>query len=335
MSTKTSLLIVALVIAVWGILGIMDAGNLTYSGYDTDPGNRVTRVESGSPAETAGIMVGDRITSVSGVAVEDVRALGRLPRQVPGSTQEIGIEREGQAMSVSLTYAGQTSRDKALGWVSVIIGAAFLFFGLRAYAARPGPVATRFAMASMGFALISLPGPYVASPTLRNLVGLVTVTVVVFAFAALLHFLLAFPSARGPVRSGRAGRLYWAPAVLTLMFAYLFLAQPNATGGFNRAVGTVIGLYLAIYFGWCILSMFQTYRSSSPEQRAQGGLAFMTWATVLAFAPLVIGVLVNLVSPGTALPGSDFYGVALILVPISFGMAIAKSAADESPAAAM
>lgn len=335
MSTKTTLLVVAVVIVVWGILGIMDAGNLTRSGYSTDPGNTVTDVESGSPAEAAGIMVGDRITGLSGVDIEDSRGLSGLPRQVPGSVQEIGLERDGEAMSVSLTYGEQTSRQKTLNWVGALIGLAFLFFGLRAYAKRPDPVAKLFAIASTGFGLAFLSGPYIASPTLRNLVGLVTVTVIIFAFASLLHFLLAFPSAKGPVRSGRAGRLYWAPAVLTLMFAYLIIGQPNSTGGLNRVVGVIVGLYFVIYFGWCIVAMYQGYRSATPERRSQGGLTFMMWATVLAFLPLVVGTLVNVLSPGTSLPGSDFYVVALILVPISFAMAIAKNAPDESPAPAM
>jgi len=113
-SSKTTFLVVAAVIVVWGILGIMDSGNLTYSGYTTDALGNVIEVEDGSPADAAGFAIGDRVTSFSGVSAENLQALNELPRSVPGSSEQIGLQRDGQSLTVTLVHAEQTGRQRAL-----------------------------------------------------------------------------------------------------------------------------------------------------------------------------------------------------------------------------
>ena len=56
---STLLLIVGVLFIVWNILGIMDSKNYTYDGFNTDDNFTINKVEAGSPAESAGLQVGD------------------------------------------------------------------------------------------------------------------------------------------------------------------------------------------------------------------------------------------------------------------------------------
>ena len=96
---KNTFLTLAVLVLIWGILGVLDIGNVPYSGYSTDGDNNVIQVTAGSPAEAAGMQVGDRVQSVGGVAVEDTRAVFRQPRAEIGETRTIVVERDGQSMS--------------------------------------------------------------------------------------------------------------------------------------------------------------------------------------------------------------------------------------------
>ena len=55
----TILQIVGVLFIIWGILGLMDAKNYSYAGYNTDGNNTITQVRDASPAETAGMQVVD------------------------------------------------------------------------------------------------------------------------------------------------------------------------------------------------------------------------------------------------------------------------------------
>jgi hypothetical protein len=132
---------------VWGILGVMDISPATYTGYITTPQNVVNQVQTGSPAETAGMRVGDRIKSIDGIAIEDTRALNRTPRTLPGDTREIGLERDGQVQTVVLSYAGQPGGQRAISWAAALLGFAFIVVPHReralAFRSRPPPVLVR------------------------------------------------------------------------------------------------------------------------------------------------------------------------------------------------
>jgi S1-C subfamily serine protease len=122
---------------VWGILGVMDMSSTTYTGYVTTAQSVVNQVQAGSPAEAAGILVGDRITSIGGISIEDTRALNRAPRTLLGGTREIGLERDGQALTVMLTYAAQPDGQRAIAWAAAILGFAFIIVPLNANSLSP------------------------------------------------------------------------------------------------------------------------------------------------------------------------------------------------------
>lgn len=327
--------VVAGIVVIWAVLTVLDMPNTTYTGYSTTAQNVVNNVEAGSPAEAAGLMVGDQITSFDGIPVEDVRALNEAPRVVPGTVRQVGVDRDGQAMTLSVTVGSPAGVNQAVNWIGILIGLIYLLLPFWALSKTGSAASVVLAWFGVCFALAFLPGPYISSPMLRNLVGAVFLTAILLGFAMLLRFVLTFPS-ESPFLSKPAAKLWiFGPAVfIALMFAYLFIGQPAATAGLNTVVNILIGAFIIGYFGASLFVLIGRYRSASPEARASSGLSLVLWGAVIALVPLLLTSILNLVTPMTVLPGQQFYFLTLAVIPIAFSLAVANSSGSASAAPA-
>jgi serine protease Do len=93
-----------------GWLGVqiqpVTAGIADSLGLKTAEGAMVDEPQSGSPAAKAGIKSGDVITAVNGTPVKDARDLARtIGMMAPDTTVNLGIVRQGEQKTVSLTLA--------------------------------------------------------------------------------------------------------------------------------------------------------------------------------------------------------------------------------------
>jgi len=66
---------------------------------DIDHGTLVERVHDNSPAEVAGIAVGDIIVDIEGVEITDHRSLKQAVEERPGATVKLTLFRKGKKMS--------------------------------------------------------------------------------------------------------------------------------------------------------------------------------------------------------------------------------------------
>jgi putative serine protease PepD len=72
-------------------------------------GARVVAVDANGPAGSAGIQVGDLITAIAAQRIDDPVGLTAAVRShAPGETVEVGLDRNGTAMTVRVKLAGQT-----------------------------------------------------------------------------------------------------------------------------------------------------------------------------------------------------------------------------------
>ena len=76
---KTGLMVFAVLVIIWTILGVMDINKATQVGYNTDGNNTITQVYDGGPAKAAGLQVGDYTVSIDGISTEDAAAFSKLP----------------------------------------------------------------------------------------------------------------------------------------------------------------------------------------------------------------------------------------------------------------
>ncbi len=88
---------------------IQDSGNQPYIGVQVEDGSSgaiINMIQKTSPAEQAGLAIGDTVTSVSGTHLDTQNTLAALIGQHAGGDQvELGIIRNGNPQSVTVTLA--------------------------------------------------------------------------------------------------------------------------------------------------------------------------------------------------------------------------------------
>jgi hypothetical protein len=84
-------------------------------GISEDAGVMVAKVEPGSPAEQAGVQVGDILTEIDGESIESPMMLSRYIRgKEEGDSVSLGLWREGGAQAVFATIA---ERERSAVWL--------------------------------------------------------------------------------------------------------------------------------------------------------------------------------------------------------------------------
>lgn len=323
---KTWYLGAAVFVGIWGLLGLLDQPDVPYSGYQTDGDNTVTRVLERGPAEAAGLQVADRITSIGGISVEDSRAMAERPRPAVGETRTLVVERDGATVDVDLTYASLTGRPNTLAYVSLLIGFAFLVFGLLPFLKHPTRSTQLFALTGLGLAFAFFTGPYFASYGLRTATTSLVLVAILFGFAFLMDLMVTYPR---PKRWRQAGWATWAiygPATLvSAIIVYVVVMNPPATSGLNVTIATMFGLFIVYYFGAAIVAMLHSWATATPSERDAYGLTTVLAGVLIGLVPLTIASLIGIFSRQTVLPGSDFYFVTLALIPITLWLALSRS----------
>jgi regulator of sigma E protease len=76
---------------------------------------QINQVDPGSPAEAAGVMPGDRITAINGIAVESEAQVGSLLNSGIGSSIELTVQRDGKPVSMTVQVPDPTVMITAVG----------------------------------------------------------------------------------------------------------------------------------------------------------------------------------------------------------------------------
>ena len=328
---STAFLIIGALFVIWGILGVLDQPNVPYSGYSAT-NNTVTRIYPGSPAEQAGLRVGDHITSIGGISVQDSRARRQRERAVIGSTRTFIVEpRLGAAgapsasRSVDITYTALPGRDSALRYASFIIGLCFVVWPLGAYLKVVGKSATLLALVGLCLSIGSFSGPYFSSYFLRLLANSVSIIIILLGFACLLHLMLEFPKRSAFLAKAHALKIVYGPAALIALFVlYFIIFSPLPTSTPNPLAIALIVIFLVAYFGLPAIAMVRSFVKATPEERSDHGLNFLLAAILIVLIPLTFAILIGIFAPRMVLPGSDFYSLTVVLVPIALAMAVRK-----------
>ncbi len=322
---------VGILFACWGILGLIDLSNVPYSGYREDGNNTVTWARPGSPAERAGLKRGDYIRSIGGISVEDSSALAHRQRAKIGETRSFVVERRengGKApvtKTIDITFANLPARSMALDFAAFLIGFCFLGCGLVASGKAPARGATLLALAGICLSAAFFTGPYISSFFGRMLAGSIQSLVVILGLAFLLHYMLATPKPKQFVQGKHATQVIYGPAVvMVLFFLYLVIVQPRGTSILNEVSNILFGLLFAGYFGCAVVAMIHSYAKATPGERADYGLNIALVGSVIGLLPIIIAEIVGIVAPKVILPGSDFYFLAMILIPISLTTAMLR-----------
>ena len=319
------LFVIAVLFIIWGILGVMDFKNFTYAGFITDGDNTIIKVEDNSPASDAGFQVGDVIKKNGGISVTDSKALSSRERPKIGDEREFVVERAGSDLTLQLTFAAMNNKDKALNIVAFIIGLFFIVLGVYAHTKIKTFLSLSFAIFALCFGFNFMFGPYASDELLRKIINAFANTVVLFSIAALANFMLKYPPHSNFLN--KKGSLLWLyiPAVALIVFFWILIfVQPDSTSSLNQIIRLLIGVFIVGYFGVALVTLIIKYAKSTAEQRQLRGLNLLLFGTLIGLVPILIAMLVQTISPKTLLPGSDYFYITFIAIPIFFTTALIK-----------
>lgn len=319
----------AALLVIWGLFGLVDMGNNPYGGFDWGK-SVVIGVDEGGPADRAGLREGDRILSMGGIPPGDLKALRRQPRTEIGGTRVLVVERTDEGTGVTstenieLTYSPQPTR--AFGIVAGVIGLVFLLSGMLVYLKAPSTPSFLFVIVALGWAAILLPSPYIGSYGLRIFTANLLFVVFFTAFASLLHLLLVFPKRKRVMEKKRAVQLIYLPVVAFIVAGIIsFIAGP-LEGAFSTIAAYVLGIVFLGYVALSMAALIHSYVKAAPHERAEQGLNFLLPGVLIGLLPFAIMGAAGMFVRTDLLPGADFYFLAMVLIPISFALALLKGA---------
>lgn len=325
-SHRSIFLTAAVLCTILGVFRLFDRGNDPYDGYATDGNNMVIRVDADGPAERAGLRVGDHIRSIDGIAVEDAHARFQQGRPRIGQPATLQIERGGagqsdtppSALSLSFTHAAPPGDFAARNLAGFLIGLCFMVCSLAACFKVPNRNGRVLALAGLSLGATFLGFPYFSSYSMRLLAQAILSLVLVLGFASLFHFMLEFPKPKSFVRRKYALIVIYGPALfITLFLLFLVVVQPPATGALNWWSNLLLGLFLVAYFGGAAVAMVHSYLRATPAERAHYGLHIELAGVVLGILPVTLDVLFRIFNPTVILPGSDFYFLTVVFIPVA------------------
>lgn len=316
------LIILGVLFAVWGIFGMMDAKNYTYDGFSTDGNNTVTEVEANGPAEAVGVQVGDVIKSYEGISIENNKELSNLERTKIGETRNYVMDRDGEEISIDLTYAAQPQKDKTLNIIGFIIGLLFIFIGLYANARFKNALGFAFGVFTVFLGFNFFGGPYLGPGTLGQIVGALGLTIVLLSFGFLVLYMFRYPP-ESKVLSSKNGIIWWfVPAIIVIVFFWVvILFQPDGTSMLNTTVRLLIGAFVILYFGTALVTLIRKYSKATPEERKSSGLNLMLIGTILGLVPILLLIIIDTINPKLVIPGNDYIWITLIFIPVFYLLA--------------
>lgn len=331
MSTNSSkytaiLYIASVVFIIWGVLGLMDAKNFTTSGFQTNDNNEIVHLEADSPAEKSGMQVGDKLLSSGGIDINDNKALRKRDRPTAGDTREYVVDRNGEEVSLNLTFSALSDKDKNLNTLGFVVGLLFILIGLYANNRHKSDLSSGFAIFAICFGFIFMSGPHFEPGTLNSLVNSLSSVIVIFSFAALANYILMYPN-----KSNYNRRLLFLPGVLAVILIwYLNFAPPEGSETINMILRLFFGAIIIFYFGTALITLLRKYMKANSEERKSRGLNMMLVGSLIGLLPILIYFIANTLSPGINLPGNDYVGLTFAGIPIFFMLALNQLADGNS-----
>ena len=317
--TETKLIrLVAVLVLAWAIVTLWDIAYRSESGFETDGNHTVVHVTRGSPAEAAGIRAQDYITAVNGVSSQDAAGLARLGRAEIGEVRTLTIRRNDEHVQLDIVPGPLSGKSRLIAGLGVVTGLTFLITCVLVFLRFPARPTRVLAMMGIGFGLVFLDGTRLDSLILQSLLAVVRSGLVLAGIAAMLHFLLVFPSPGVFASQKRNIRVLYLPALLFwMLLAYRAMFRPEDSSSLNTLTYLLTGLVIAGYGLISLIVFLRKYLKTPASARKEQGLGLMLWGSLLGFIPAMAGFMPAL----SGVPGHEVFFVSLVLVPISWARA--------------
>jgi sigma-B regulation protein RsbU (phosphoserine phosphatase) len=291
--------------------------------------SRVISVAPGGAAEAAGVRPGDLILRIDGEAIpRGTRAVAQLTAQPAGEPVALEILRDETPLEVRFTPEVAPRAEVLWRLALAAVGIVTALVGTLVFLKKPRNLTLIFAAICLGLGYVVQP-PFV--PHARGLIAardLLLEATTLFIPPLFVHLFLLFP-VRHPVLQRRPRLPAWLyfPGGVLLLVSLATRWPPGAPHPPDPRIPSAMaaGATLLWAIGICaaVALFVHSYRRARTES-ARRKLRVVLWGTLLGTLPLAAGLVLHLLWPHLHLPGERLAGVALALIPLSFGYAIVR-----------
>lgn len=321
--------VLGVLIALWGVMGFVMAPGYGETGFFYGPDYLVRTVMEGSPAESAGIRLGDRVKSVDGVPVETLPMQSRWQTRPVGATAEVVLDREGRTVTSSVTFGGTLPERRIRSTRELIVNIAFIAFGLWAYLS----VGTSLAglLVGIGFArgLASFPGPHLG-PRFEGIGASIQMLGILAFTYLLLRLFLEVPRRRKILETGAALRVLWGGFLLGCGVCVAELALHPALYMISGFL--LMALVLPVYLLLFVMVPWSWFNATEAERR-ETGLSLMLVGFLVGLGPVILSLSIQN-GLGLTVPGGDFIPLVEVAIPLFLALgAIRHADMEKAPSA--
>lgn len=303
--------VVLLLAFAWWLHGTTGTLQLGVTGVQVE-NDVITGITAGSPADRAGLEIGDRVDDVLG----DEGTLGA------GRDLTYTISRDGESRTISLQAAPWRGAQRDVMLATLAMGFVHLACAAVAWFATRGKAAALFTL----FCATTAAHWSGFRPTDTDATAWAWFTVLLlgtgFSSSFLLHFTLAYPRA-WTMEDRRGVRIaLYAPPVLALIVAVASVALYESTareplqGAFYLLTNVPGYLYSLLAL---VVVTVRIRRSEGGERRA--GLHLLLLGMLVAYVPYLVFSLVESVAPSVPIPGglgAYPYTLFFVVTPVAF-----------------
>ena len=296
-----------------------------YTGVSLQPNGRVGSVDPGSPGHAAGLVPGDRLVAAGGDAASELLGAGPLAAAEPGVPLIVELEREGARVPVWLVPRELPQTERRFLAVIFAVAASFLLLGGWVWSERRDPLTRTFYLLCLAFTVLLAPPPYLPTAPARSLYDTLAVLSQLFIGPLFSHFFALFPESGRPRARAWVLASYAAATVLLVCYAAVTLGTSWGLGQLDALLSVLrvapAVLFAAGLLGGLVLFALAFIRAETSDARRRLRVAFI--GTLLGALPFALLVGMHNLSHAPALPGERWAVPFLILVPLSFGWAMA------------
>ncbi len=299
-----------------------------WSRPDTGLTMRDTEIVSVSPlgpAAATGVEPGDVLIALDGRPTPNYASFqaaffGRSAGDVVTLTLRSGA----QTHTARIRLAERSVRRRLRDFLATTIGLLFLFLGFVTYLRREDALGRLFFGICLLFALLLLDLPTFPSPwvmqvesVLRNVAGLLLP-------AVFLRFFLIFPEGAGTVGKPMHRWLLAPPLGLAVWHLWIDMRGLPPDSPTVKTAGLVTALLFAVYIVAAIAVFDRKVRREN-RWVLWNKLRVALLGMVLGILPITLATVARQIWPSSPVPLEDFSLLLLLLVPLSFSVALLRT----------
>ena len=312
------LAVLGLVIFLGGLAALLYYSFLPYAGFEFVGAARIGSVVPGSPAEAAGLQVGDEVLSMDGAAF----SLGRTYLRPGQETLQFTVSRAGELIELEIALTSPSLKERFYTSSHYLVALAFWIIAMAVLALKP-----RDAVAQL-FVLITLLGTLILVVWLLADLGLawanmLMAAVVVVIGPLFIHFHTLFPE-----RSELRGKGTLLAGLYTVAFILLltsiasdlaYVLRPDLKGGWLSSLP--LTQLIEAFFSLCLLIgliLLLRARRVAASETSQRRAALILLGTALALLPFIVLIAIPHIFSAPYLVPTWLPMLALILIPLSY-----------------